>query len=99
MNGKIKIWDFHLNSLLHCIIAYENYLNGLYSICLWNNNYLMAGAEDKSIKIIDLNKGVVIGQLEGHKKRVIMVRKFTHPKYGEFLVSQSYLDEGFKLWV
>ena len=99
MNGKIKIWDFHLNLLLHNIIVSNPELNGLYSICLWNSDYLMVGAEDESIKIIDLEKGKVIGQLKGHKKKVTMVRKFIHPKYGEFLVSQGCSDEWFNLWV
>ena len=59
----------------------------------------MVGCEDKSIKIIDLDNKRVISELRGHKNIVTMVRKLVHPQYGEFLVSQGHLNDGFKLWV
>ena len=59
----------------------------------------MVGCEDKSIKIIDLDKEKVIAELKGHKNKVTMIRKLVHPKYREFLVSQGHLNDGFKLWV
>ena len=94
--GKIRIWDFHSGVLLDTIIVYDL---SLYGICLWNNNYLMVGCEDKSIKIIDLDNKRVIAELIGHKNIVTMVRKLVYPKYREFLVSQGHLNDGFKLWV
>ena len=95
-DGKIRIWDFHSGVLLYKIIVSDL---SLYGICLWNNNYLMVGCEDKSIKIIDLDKEKVIAELKGHENKVTMIRKLVHPKYREFLVSQGHLNDGFKLWV
>ena len=95
-DGKIRIWDFHSGELLYTIIVSDL---SLYGICLWNNNYLMVGCEDKSIKIIDLDKEKVISELKGHENKVTMIRKLIHPKYREFLVSQGHLNDGFKLWV
>jgi len=95
LDGKIRIWDFHSGELLNKIIVSDL---SLYGICLWNNNYLMVGCEDKSIKIIDLDKEKVIAELKGHKNKVTMIRKLVHPKYREFLVSQGHLNDGFKLW-
>ena len=96
LDGKIRIWDFHSGELLNKIIVSDL---SLYGICLWNNNYLMVGCEDKNIKIIDLEKEKVIAELTGHNNKVTMIRKLFHPKYREFLVSQGHLNDGFKLWV
>ena len=96
LDGKIRIWDFHSGLLLYKINVCDS---SLYGICLWNNNYLMVGCEDTNIKIIDLDNKKFISVLSGHKNIVTMIRKLVHPKYGAFLVSQGYLNDGFKLWV
>ena len=51
MDGSIRIWDFHLGLLLKIKVSFE----GLFAICLWNNNYLFVGYNYKEIKIIDFN--------------------------------------------
>ena len=94
-DGRIRIWDFHSCALLHNINVSES----LYGICLWNNNYLMAGCPNKKIQIIDLDDKKVIGEIAGHENIVTMIRKLVHPKYGEVLVSQGHLNDGFKLWI
>ena len=94
-DGKIRIWDFHSGKILHKIIVSNN--SSLYGICLWNDDYLMVGSENESIKIIDLNEKKEIASLNSYKNKVTMIRKLFHPKLGEFLVSQNH-SNGFKLW-
>ena len=59
----------------------------------------MVGCKNKNIKIIDLVNNNVIDELKGHRNKVTMIKKLVHPKYGEILVSQGHLEDGFKLWV
>ena len=97
LDGRIRIWDFHSGKYLNNITVSES--ESLYGICLWNNNYLMVGCKNKNIKIIDLVNNNVIDELKGHRNKVTMIKKLVHPKYGEILVSQGHLEDGFKLWV
>ena len=93
--GIIRIWKFYNGELLKKI----NVINkGLYGICLWNNEYLYVGCEDSLIKILDINKGEILNYLIGHNNAVICLKKLIHPKYGEYLISQGYLNDGIKLW-
>ena len=70
----------------------------MYGICLWKNEYLLAGFRDKTIKIIDLNKGIIIKNLKGHKEAIYTIKKIEHPIYGECLISQGWAGDGIKLW-
>ena len=94
--GNISIWDFNSGELLNTIKINNGHL---YGICLWDDNYLMAGSEEKSIKIIDLNKKEVVSSLnETINNDVLTIKKLDHPQYGEILVSQGHREDGFKLW-
>ena len=94
-DGNIRIWNFHSGYLLNKI----NIINGwLYGICLWNNEYLFVGCEDKTIKLIDINNKKIIKILEGHKDHVLTVKLINHPKYGECLISQGAGNDQIKLW-
>ena len=68
-------------------------------MCLWNNDYLFFGCEEKLIKIIDLKKGIIIDNLKGHNNWVITMKKINHPEYGECLISQDLGKGQIKLWV
>ena len=94
LDGYIRIWDFHSGIFISKIKVDSS----LYGICLWDNNYLMVGCQDKNIKIVDLDKQRDIAELRGHMNIVTMIKKLDHPKYGEFLVSQGHTNDGFKLW-
>jgi hypothetical protein len=90
----IRIWDFHLAILIKKIIVYDGLLYGL---CLWNNKYLFVGAEDKTIKLIDLN-GSIIKSLTGHKSAVLSIKKLVNTNLGEWLVSQGLNSDEIKIW-
>ena len=67
----------------------------LYGICLWNNNNLFVGCEDKTIKLVNINNDKIIKNLSGHEGSVITIKKIIHPKYGECLISYG---EDIILW-
>ena len=93
--GCVRIWNFHSGELLNKIKG--NYC--FYGICLWNNDYLLVGSEDRAIKILDLNKGKIIKSLIGHEDYVMSIKKIIHPKYGICIISQGYPSGQIKLWV
>jgi len=94
-DGHIRIWNFHLGLLLNKIKVGDGLL---YGICLWNNNYLFVGVEDKTVKLVDLNNGLTVKYLSGHNNVVLCIKKLIHPQYGEWLISQGYKDDKIKIW-
>ena len=94
-DGFIRIWDFHEGNLIKKI---ETDKNCIYSLCLWNNDYLFGAGEDGRIKLIDLNAGVIINEIKGHNKMVCTIKKLIHPIYGECLVSQGFRKDQIILW-
>ena len=82
-DGNLRIWDFHSGNLLRKIYVNKN---RLYSICLWNNEYLFVGCGDNKIKLLELNTGKIIKDLKGHKIYAIALKKISHPLYGECLI-------------
>ena len=95
-DGYIRIWNFHLGLLLNKIKI--NNLN-LKGISLWNDNYLFVGCSDKTIKLIELNNGLIVKNLTSHDDIVITVKKIIHPKYGKCLISQNLGRSNIKLWI
>ena len=93
VDGKIRIWNFHTGELLNRIYISDE---ELYGICLWNDDYLFIGCSDNTIKILDIKKSKVIGNINGHKKYVLVLAKVNTPKYGEYLISQEMNVS--KLW-
>ena len=69
-DGFIRIWDFHQGNLIKKI---ETDKNCTYSLCLWNESYLFGASEDATIKLIDLNAGVIIKELKAHNKMVCTI--------------------------
>jgi WD40 repeat protein len=96
-DGVIRIWNFHSGLLINKIKVRKDY--NLYGLCLWNNEYLFVGCEDKTIKLIELKSGKNIRNLIGHNNRVITIKKIILPKYGECLISQGYNNDQIKLWI
>ena len=95
-DGVIRIWNFHSAELLRRINSSNN---KIYGICLWNNKYLFVGCYDKTIKLIDIKIGKVVKNLVGHNYEILTIKKLSHPKYGECIISQSWLKEQLKLWI
>ena len=94
LDGKIRIWNFHSGELLSKIEISKNWLYGL---CLWNNEYILVGCSDKTIKIIDLKALKIVRNIIGFNEFVLTIKNIVHPKYGQCLISQSYGKEGITL--
>ena len=94
-DGSIRIWNFHTGELLNQIIVTKKRLFGM---CLWNEEYLFVGCEDKTIKLIEINSGEIINNLIGKNKIVVTIKKIFHPKFGRCLLSQGSKDNQIKLW-
>ena len=99
--GNIKIWNFHSGELLNKIkIINDTFPENkeIYGLCLWNNEYIFVGCNDKNIKLIEINKGKVIKKLTGHENTVSTIKKVVHPKYGQCLISSGN-DNKIKIWI
>jgi hypothetical protein len=94
-DGIIRIWNFHTGKLLNKIKISDECIK---EICLWNNEYILAACDDKTIKIIQLDNGIIIKELKGHKNYVISIKQIIHPKYGQCLISQGFFKDNIKLW-
>ena len=78
------------------IIIYKKRILG---ICLWSNNYLFIGYEDKTIKLLEIKSEEIVNNLFGNNSTVLNIKKINHPKYGECLISQGAKDNQIKLWI
>ena len=67
-------------------------------MCLWNDNYLFVGCEDKTIKIIEIKNNLIIKSLTGHNNLILTIKKIISPKHGECLISQNWRESEIKLW-
>ena len=94
-DGIIRIFNFHSSSLINKIIVNNLRLIGL---CLWDDNYLFVGSKDKSLKILDIKKGIVVKNLSDHFDEVLTIKKIIHPKYGNCLLSQNFNKSHILLW-
>ena len=95
-DGYIRIWDFHSANLLKKIKVNDKFLFG---ICLWDNNYIFVGCEDSTIKLIEINKGLIVKTLTGYNDDdVLTLDKVNLPKYGECLISQGRKKDQIKIW-
>ena len=96
-DGNIRIWDFHSGILLNKIKVCEN--SWLFGICLWDNEHLFVACGDKTIKLINIKKKLVISNLNIFKNKVLSIKKVRHPLFGECLISQGYEKEQIKMFV
>ena len=95
-DGNIRIWNFYSGNLLKKIKVSND---DLYGICLWNNKYLLVGCEEKTIKVLDLEKKIINNYIKGHNKYIISIRKMNLKKYGECLITQEAGNGSIKLWI
>ena len=94
-SGNVRIWNFHSGQLLNKIKVIDDWI---YGICLWDNNFLFVGCKSGEIKLIDLNKDIIIKDLIGHNDKVLTIKKIKHPKYGHYLISQNSNNSCIKMW-
>ena len=94
-DGNIRIWNFHSGSLINKFNVDEQALR---SICLFNDYYLFVGCSNNTIKLLDLNSGLILNNLSGHNNHVITIKKINHPKYGDCIISQNFFKSTIKIW-
>ena len=94
-NGYIRMWNFHTANLIKSIFI-NTFLN-LRGICLWSHKYLIIGANDHQVKIVDLKQGKVLKSSKEHTGTVCSLEKINTKLYGECLLSQG-MDGAIKLW-
>ena len=88
-DGILRIWNFHTGLLLNRIISSDSKLFG---ICLWNNNFLLVGSDDKTLKVVDINRKILISNLF-QKYSIINMKKFEHSIYGECLIIHDWHNQ------
>ena len=94
-DGKIRIWNFHSGVLIKTIRVADYYQ--LKYFCLWDDDYIFVGSVN-TIKIVELRTKKVIGDLNGHNRKVAYLTTIDLPKYGKSLISQGLDKDGIKLW-
>ena len=93
--GNIRIWNFHSGML---IIKIRGSDKGLRGICLWDDNFLFAGSDDKTFKLIDIKNKSVPKVFNGHDNKVITLKSIIHPKFGKCLITQAFQRDKIKIW-
>ena len=94
-DGYIRIWEFHSADILNIIYTGKK---GLIGMELWDDKYLFCGNKDKILKIIDIEKGLILNNFYGLNDSLCTIKKIKHPKYGDCLISQGLLNDQIKLW-
>lgn len=85
--GIINIWNFHNGEMINKINDCEG--SSMNELCLWNKQFLFAGADDTSIKLFDLKNGKLVSCLKGNESEIISIKKIKHIKLGECLITQG----------
>ena len=95
-DGNLRIWDFHSGFLINKIKISDDNIRGL---CLWNEEYLLVGCFDKTIKLVELNNdNYNIINLIKSDDELITIKKINHPLYGECLLTQGSHFSQIKIW-
>lgn len=94
--GYIRIWDFNKGDLIKKIFLEKK--KKLRAICLWSYKYLFVSAEDKKVKLIDLENNVEIDNLKVNDL-LCTLKKIESKKLGECLIFQGKVyNAQIKLW-
>lgn len=96
MFGYVRIWDFNKGDLLKKLFIEKKMR--LRAICLWSYKYLFVGAEDKKIKLIDLENNIEVDNLKVNDY-ICTIKKVEKTKYGDCLIFQGKVDNAkIKIW-
>ena len=96
MDGYIRIWDFHGGFLFSKINTYEK---KIFSVCLWDENYLFVGCDENKMKLIHIKSKKIIMTYKNNSKYVLSIKKIKHKLYGDCLITQGFKDEQINLWI
>ena len=75
-DGYIRIWDFHTGENKNSIFSGNK---GLIGITFWDDYHLFCGSDNNKLKVIDLEKGIVLNEIKGLKDILCTVQKIEHP--------------------
>ena len=93
--NSIKIWNFLDKSLITKINSNTN--SGLGGFTIINNRYLLIGSCDKNIKEFDIEKQMMIKDINKHSNYVIGIKPVKDKNGNIFFVSYSQ-DKNIYLW-
>ena len=93
--NSIKIWDFLNKSLIIKIIS--NNSSVLSGFAIINNRYLLIGSQDNNIKEFDIEKQIMIKDINKHSETVIGIKPVKDKNGNIFFVSYGY-DKNIYLW-
>ena len=85
-NNEIFIYNFNTAELLNKIKYNEKFY--ISSLCLWNENILLGGCEDKKIYVFDL-KNKTYKSIECSKSKIIRIEKINLKNLGDCLITYS----------
>lgn len=92
-DNQIKLWDIYSEDDVFQIL--EGHQDGVNTIALSNNEqFLVSGGEDKTVKIWDIKERKIIATLKGHTDSVKTVAISPNNKY---IASAGY-DKKIKIW-
>ena len=95
LSGFITIWNFHSRQLIKYIFIADE---ALYSLLLWNKQFLFVGySGNENLKLIDLKTNTIIKSYKAHKKGTFTIKKINYPIYGECVISMGD-DFQIKIW-
>ena len=93
----IRIWDFHLGTLITQIRTFGKNIK---SLCVYDNNFILVGCYDHTMKLVDILNKKVVKTFEGHKDWVCTINKIYHKKFGEYIISEGLgKNEMIKIWI
>ena len=95
--NSIKIWNFLNKSFITKINSNTN--NNLGGFTIINNRYLLIGSRDKNIKEFDIEKQMLIKDINKHSNYVVGIKPVKDKNGNIFFVSYSYdSDRNIYLW-
>ena len=93
-NGNVRMWNIETKTIYKSVHIKNCNIRGM---CFWNNQYILAASNDKTFKIINIEKEEVVSSQIHHNNVVRSLQKVMHPLYGESLVT-SGMDGKIILW-
>ena len=93
-SGNVRMWNIETKTIYKSVQIKNCNIRGM---CFWNNQYILAASNDKTFKIINIEKEVVVSSQINHTNVVRSLQKLMHPIYGESLVT-SGMDGKIILW-
>ena len=93
--NKIIIWDFYNKYLIKCITSNSD--SGLGGFLFINDIYLIIGSFDNTIRVFDINNGIIVKQFKKHTNHVLGIKAIKDKNNNQFFMSYGR-DKNTYLW-